>query len=489
MINNILKKLFGIEPERGMGAFPDTFDYRDITFASVAKATGITSSAPDSFKESEQYLIALEVLDQMQLGACVPHAIAELLILYIFKVTGKIVNLSPRFAYKLCKMFDGIPNESGTFPRVGALVFVKIGCAVVELIKNDTSLSEKLYVDFEITEEMMDSARQNKMPGFASVESEIESIKLAISQNGAVTGSTQCGDWTALPVKATPSRGYHYTLWYGYEKLANGDYRILFKNSWGKGWLGRLRSWLFGGYGYFLWSEYKNYVRDIIVFTEIPSNFLDIIKTMPYRFSKELTVGVTHTDVKELQKMLNESPDTMIALDGAGSPGEETSYFGIKTRDALKKWQLKKGISPASGYFGPISIRKANERIGTVGSKIQAWALAIQAHEGYYAGSRSYRNNNPGNIRYSGLFTNLAIGKDKDGFCVFETYAKGLDALEILLTRACSGLSSVYLPSDTLLSFYAKYAPSSDGNNPTAYATAVANKIGVPVTTKIKDLL
>jgi hypothetical protein len=485
MINNLLNKLFGIEPLRGTGAFANPFDYRDITLASLGGPT----SAPDSFKESEMYLKALEVLDQMQVGACVPHAIAELLMLYIFKVTGKIVQLSPRFVYKLCKMLDGIPDMSGTFPRVGALVFVKIGCAVIELIKNDTSLSEKLYIDFEITDEMLDSAHQHKMPGFAVVYAEIESIKLAISQNGAVTGSTQCGDWTALPVRPMPSRGFHYTLWYGYEKLSNGDYKIFFKNSWGKGWLAKLKKWLFGGYGYFLWSEYKDYVRDIIVFTEIPKTFLDIIKIMPYRFSKELKLGDTHPDVKELQKMLNASPDTMIVLEGAGSPGEETSYFGMKTRDALIKWQVKKGISPQSGYFGPISIRKANERIGTSGSKIRLWALAIQSHEGYYAGSRSFRNKNPGNIRYSGLFTSLAIGKDSSGFCVFETYEKGLDALEILLTRACSGLSSVYSPNDTLLSFYEKYAPSSDGNHPLSYATAVANKIGVPIGTKIKELL
>ena len=487
MINNFFKKLLGMELERGTGALPNVFDYRDITLASVqARESG---GAPDKYTATEQYLLALEVLDQMQLGACVPHAIAELLMLYIFKVTGKIVNISPRFAYKLCKMLDGIPDVSGTYPRIGALVFTKIGCAVIELIKNDTSLSEKLYVDFEITDEMIDSAHQHKMPGFAVVYAEIESIKSAISLNGAVTGSTECGKWDAVPVKPDPSRGLHYTIWYGYEKLSNGDYKIFFKNSWGRGWLAKLKNWLFGGYGYFLWSEYQFRVRDIIAFTEIPKTFLDQVKIMPYRFSKELSVGTTHPDVKELQKMLNAHPDTMIALEGAGSPGEETNYFGMKTRDALKKWQTKKGISPQSGYFGPLSIRKANERIGTPESKIRAWALAIQSFEGYFAGSRSFRNKNPGNIKYMGLFASLAIGKDDKGFCVFETYEKGLDALEILLTRACSGLSSVYSPSDTLLSFYEKYAPSSDNNHPLSYATAVAKKIGVPISTKIKDLL
>ncbi len=42
--------------------------------------------------------------------------------------------------------------------------------------------------------------------------------------------------------------------------------------------------------------------------------------------------------------MLNASPDTIIAKEGAGSPGNETNFFGSLTRDAVMKFQAKYGI-------------------------------------------------------------------------------------------------------------------------------------------------
>lgn len=480
-----IKSFFGPKYsfDRGTGVYPNEDDYRDIELTSVQKPVG----APDSYDGSEALLKILDILDQMQQPACVAHAIAEILMLYIYRKTGKTIKLSPRFAYKLMKMLDGIPDKPGTFPRIGALVFVKFGCAIEDLLKNDTSLSTDDYLAFELTKELLANAAENKLPGFASVSPDIESIKEAIYQNGAVAGSTIVGDWNVLPVKANPSRGSHYTVWHRYERLSNGDYKIYFKNSWGKGWLNWIKSWLLPGFGYFLWSEYRFLVRDIIAFTDIPADYLNKVKKLPFRFTKELSLGVSDPQVRELQKMLNESPETVIALEGAGSSGEETSYFGPATKAALIKWQTKNGIS-ATGYFGQLSIKKANERIGTV-NKINDWALAIQQFEGYYPGSRSYRNNNPGNIRYAGLYASMAKGKDTAGFCIFESYERGFSALVTLLTRAATGLSDVYKPEDTLLGFYEKYAPASDNNYPAGYANFVAGKIGVTASTKIKDLL
>ena len=466
-----------------LGAFPNEDDYRDIELTAVQSPVG----APKSFNGSEELLKVLEVLNQMQQPACVVHAIAEILMLYIYRKTGIIVKISPRFAYKLVKMLDGMPTMQGTFPRIGALVFVKFGCAIEDLLKNDTSLSTDEYLAFELTKELLANAAENKLPGFASVNPDIQSIKEAIYQNGAIAGSAQVGDWNVLPVRSNPIRGLHYTVWYRYEELANGDYKIYFKNSWSNSWLSWIKSWIIPGFGYFLWSEYQFKVRDIIAFTDIPADYLNKVKKLPFKFTKELSLYTNDVQVKELQKMLNESPDTVIVLEKAGSPGEETTYFGPMTKSALMKWQIKNGITP-TGYFGPASIKKANERIGKT-NLISAWALAIQSFEGFYPGSRSCKNNNPGNIRYFGMFASMAKGADDKGFCIFETYEKGLNALETLLTRAVTGLSTVYSPEDTLLGFYEKYAPTSDNNYPTGYATFVAKKIGVEITTKIKDLL
>jgi peptidoglycan hydrolase-like protein with peptidoglycan-binding domain len=71
-------------------------------------------------------------------------------------------------------------------------------------------------------------------------------------------------------------------------------------------------------------------------------------------FTRDLDVGSTGEDVKALQQYLNSMGFT-IASAGVGSPGNETTYFGALTRNALAKFQAANGISPAVGYFGPLT--------------------------------------------------------------------------------------------------------------------------------------
>lgn len=76
-------------------------------------------------------------------------------------------------------------------------------------------------------------------------------------------------------------------------------------------------------------------------------------------FTRSLTVGSRGDDVTCLQKYLN-SAGYQIAASGAGSPGNETTYFGGLTRAAVAKWQAAMGVSPAVGYFGPLTQAKYN---------------------------------------------------------------------------------------------------------------------------------
>lgn len=122
-----------------------------------------------------------------------------------------------------------------------------------------------------------------------------------------------------------------------------------------------------------------------------------------------------------------------------------------------------------------------------VKSKIGFWANAIKEMEGWFEGSRSFRNNNPGNLKYAGQRN--TIGLDNNGFAIFATYEDGWNALVHQLTIAADGRSAVYNPEMTLLEFFKVYAPASDNNHPENYAKFVADKIGVKVGTKIKDLL
>lgn len=120
-------------------------------------------------------------------------------------------------------------------------------------------------------------------------------------------------------------------------------------------------------------------------------------------------------------------------------------------------------------------------------NKIQQCAKAIESHEGYYKGSRSFRNCNPGNLRFANQMG--CIGQDKDGFARFPDYQTGFNALVHQLENAASGKSKVYSPTMTLYKFFALFAPSTDNNNPVHYAEVVAQSLGVLPTIQIKELL
>jgi hypothetical protein len=71
-------------------------------------------------------------------------------------------------------------------------------------------------------------------------------------------------------------------------------------------------------------------------------------------FYRDLTLGDVGPDVFALQQFLNNEGYTIVAS-GPGSPGDETDFFGALMQAALARWQAAEGISPATGYFGPIT--------------------------------------------------------------------------------------------------------------------------------------
>jgi lysophospholipase L1-like esterase len=73
-----------------------------------------------------------------------------------------------------------------------------------------------------------------------------------------------------------------------------------------------------------------------------------------WTFDANLQLKVMSVEVKLLQEYLNSHGYT-VAVTGAGSSGNETDYFGALTKAALIKFQKANGITPAVGYFGPIT--------------------------------------------------------------------------------------------------------------------------------------
>ena len=83
-----------------------------------------------------------------------------------------------------------------------------------------------------------------------------------------------------------------------------------------------------------------------------------------FTFTQDLTMGSTGQEVMELQKFLNANGFT-VSASGAGSAGSESTYFGSLTATALSSYQAANGITPAVGYFGPITRSSVNSTVGT----------------------------------------------------------------------------------------------------------------------------
>lgn len=114
---------------------------------------------------------------------------------------------------------------------------------------------------------------------------------------------------------------------------------------------------------------------------------------------------------------------------------------------------------------------------------ISVMAAAIQKFEGYYPGSISYTNNNPGNLKYAGQ--PFAVGQDQFGHAIFDTYEHGWNALINQLEAIFQNkYPNLYNTDMTLYDLFSVYATG----NSTQYAEFVASALGVDPNTQLKNL-
>ncbi len=139
-------------------------------------------------------------------------------------------------------------------------------------------------------------------------------------------------------------------------------------------------------------------------------------------------------------------------LTGEGIPTKDGSkrapsngWLG-RNWDALNKWYWKGTIydeGTQSGGSAEAKWQRMRRILGggepsgiTTDPLLGSIADAVQKQEGFYPGSRSYRNNNPGNIKLGSFAKQFgATEADNQGHAIFPDYASGRAALEALLSK------------------------------------------------------
>ena len=314
---------------KGLGALPNPYDERDISLAQVQAPVAL----PKKYQTDISKLIRR---DQKQTGTCVGQAGAGAVDFFNLIEQGKLAGASARGLYALCKHRDGL-KESGTYPRILAKVLTEIGAPTSKTVKEDFTLSEAQLVDVPETQELLEDAYPFRVDtNYAWVnEASTDALMQAIYQNKVILASLFVGkDYSDGRMTPVNGRGRHYILLYGFEVKSNGDVKFLFLNSWDEDW-GK------DGCGYFLWSEMKGFIYDVLAFVDIPNELLQKAKTT-FKFTKTLTPGMSDPDVTELQKRLAQET----AADGKPCfrYPSFTAFYGSETQKAVQRYQILKGI-------------------------------------------------------------------------------------------------------------------------------------------------
>jgi hypothetical protein len=325
-----------------LGAIQSPPDHRDIYIGQLGLPTAVPSSF---FIDIEN----LPVEMQNQIGCCVGCAAAKYKQRLDFVDSTMVMPWSYRFLYSLAKCQDGNPDQ-GTYPRLVGKILKDIGCSTTDTCPDNTLLSHEDFVyqrnEANIPQSAKDEAFRAKISGYAFVNNDIDSIKQAIFNCNGLIMLVQVGKewWTdsngstwdknrLLPVQPPVSVVSGHEIYvYGYQDTGT-DTKIFFRNHWSDKWADR-------GNGYFLYSQYKKCIVEMITFTDIPNTLLEQAHNTPavfkYEFINNMQFGDQNSEVEALQKALK--------MEGVYNY-QITGYYGPVTQAAVLAFQLKYNIS------------------------------------------------------------------------------------------------------------------------------------------------
>ncbi len=285
----------------------------------------------------------LPVENQGITSACGGHAVGKHDEVLRAIAIGKFSRRSKKYVYSQACQPGGGSNGGDLMRVVKSLgVSSEVLCPSYE---NGNQVPTEVFMEraADITVDARIEAQSGKSANYAYiVDFDIDFLAQAIRDNhGLVIGiqGKNNGTWlTANPVPPIGAAEWNHWMYFGKALMVDGKKKIVGLQSWGPN---------AGDGGWQMIGE--DYVNSGFVIIGMAMMF----GAPAYIFNKDLYIGMTDADVFFLQKKLNQDPDTAVAKTGAGSPGNESYYFGQLTKAAVIKYQTKHGITPLSGYVGP----------------------------------------------------------------------------------------------------------------------------------------
>jgi len=231
----------------GLGCLKDPSDRRDIPMSLVLPRLSAPSGVDYTHRMSP-------VRDQGDEGTCVAFASVTGVKEYQeMDEHGKLIELSPRYVYSLCKRMDGIPDEEGTYPRVAMKVLAERGVCL------ENCWPYRPYQKDRPCPEADEQAAPFRIRTYARLEG-VEEMERSLSLNGPfLVGVEVFSSWfednrgrIPLPAADDSPVGGHAVCVVGYSRE---EKFFKFKNSWGSDW-GE------GGYGYLTYGYLENHCLD-----------------------------------------------------------------------------------------------------------------------------------------------------------------------------------------------------------------------------------
>lgn len=301
------------------GAIQSSIDHRDYKWSNVASAI----LPYDWTKEFniENVVGIIQHKDQKQTSSC--GGFAWSYYSFVLDRTNREVK-SPKFIYAHTHVGNG-----GSAGRENCQLCSNKGVSSEILCPLPDPLTEEAIIDKStISDEAFKDALTNKSKSYLSVTPTIDNVAQAIeNNNGCVLGVSgqNNGTWSSeFPKKPKSNDVWRHWVYAGKVKMINGKKHIGIINSWGN--VGK-NGWQWLSEDYFdlknVWECWTMVYND-----ELVKNFV---------FTKTLRIGSSGLDVKMLQNKLG------IKEDGK---------FGKDTFNAVKKYQLSKGLV-SDGIVGP----------------------------------------------------------------------------------------------------------------------------------------